>query len=354
MHKELRRIQGFSYYLFRTLTEQWKERLVFLLVLGGAVMNPLRALLVGLSRIPPAAMLFAIVGLAVLAALLINTEVTKHERDYQLRIKAMDADVNATGDVVYVVKDLQEGQTISSDALEVRKIQLRKVPPDAIGSASLAIGRIAKYGVASGQILSNRDLAAHAATVGFEARLRPGQRAVTFAVDTNSGVAGFIAPESRIDIMGIVGSGAETKVGAVLSNVEVIAIGQTYQKGPGTTGAVPVSSVTVAVGPKEAQKLIKAIAASKLYVSLRNEQDNRPLATVDITSLYGKPAGQATGFATPAEPRLQVPAPPVLSQQPAPADTPPVPSAAATHDIETWAGNKRDIVSLVSSNKPAR
>lgn len=310
-------------------------------------MNPLRALLMGLSRVPPAAMLLAIVGLALLAALVISTEMTKREQDYQLRIKAVSDEEKATGDVVYVVKDLQGGQTISSDALEVRKISLRRVPPDAVGSPSLAVGRIAKYGVAAGQILSTRDLAANAAPVGFEARLKPGQRAVTFAVDTNSGVAGFIAPESRIDIMGIVGSGAETKVGAILSNVEVIAIGQTYQKGPGNAGAVPVSSITVAVGPEDAQKLIKAMAASKLYVSLRNEQDHRPVATMDITALYG---GQATHASAAPQPLLVVPAPPAPSQPPL-AVAPPAPPAPATHDVETWSGSKRDVVSLLAGNK---
>ena len=311
-------------------------------------MNPLRALLVSLSRVPPPALLLGVVGLAVLATVQITAEIGKHERDYQLRIKAYDESEKATGTVVYAVKDVQEGQTISADLLAERKIQLRRIPEDAIASASLAVGRIAKYGVPSGQILSVRDLAPQAAQLGFEARLHAGQRAVTFAVDTNSGVAGFITPESRIDILGIVGNGGETKVGAILSNVEVIAIGQTYRKAPGTTNAVPVSSITVAVGPQEAEKLIKAIAASKLYVSLRSDKDRRPVATMDITTLYGKPAPQANDF--PAEPRFPVPAPPAFSQTtPAtPAVVQPEPAAPATHDVETWSGSKRDVVSLLS------
>jgi pilus assembly protein CpaB len=300
-------------------------------------------------------MLLGVVGLAVLATVLATAEMGKHERDYQLRIRAYDESEKATGTVVYVIKDVQEGQTISSDALEEKKIQLRRIPQDAIASAGLAVGRIAKYGVAQGQILSARDLAPPAAAAGFEARLKPGQRAVTFAVDTNSGVAGFITPESRIDIMGIVGAGGETKVGAILSDVEVIAIGQTYRKAPGTTNAVPVSSITVAVGPEQAQKLIKAIAASKIYVSLRSGADSKPVPTVDITALYGKPAGPASDFAP--EPRLQIPAAPVFSQarhDPAPAVAPPEQPAPDTHDIETWAGNKRDVVSLLAPNKPAK
>src|SRR5262249_139750 len=134
-----------------------------------------------------------------------------------------------------------------------------------------------------------------------------------------------------------------------LSDVEVMAIGQTYRKAPGTTSAVPVSSITVAVGPQETQKLIKAIAASKLYVSLRSDKDRRPVATMDITTLYGKPAPPANDIT--AEREFRVPAPPLFSQpkHAAPAVVQPEPVAPATHDIETWSGSKRDVVSLLSS-----
>ncbi len=58
-------------------------------------------------------------------------------------------------------------------------------------------------------------------------------RALTFGVDNNSGVAGFVNPDSRVDIIAMVGTGADTKAAPILSDVEVIAVGQLYQKSPG-------------------------------------------------------------------------------------------------------------------------
>ncbi len=112
-------------------------------------------------------------------------------------------------------------------------------------------------------------------------------RAVTFGVDNNSGVAGFVTPDSHVDVIAMVGAGADTKASAILSDVEIIAVGQLYQKSPGQSAAMPSSSVTVCVSPEDANKLIKAISASKLYLTLRNDKDHTPVATVDVTSMFG-------------------------------------------------------------------
>ncbi len=68
-----------------------------------------------------------------------------------------------TGIVVYAIKDIPEGYEISTEALEERELSYSKIPQDAITSASLAHGRNAKYGIASGQIVSQHDLAPQSA-----------------------------------------------------------------------------------------------------------------------------------------------------------------------------------------------
>jgi Flp pilus assembly protein CpaB len=64
-----------------------------------------------------------------------------------------------SGIVVYAIKDIPEGDEISTEALEERELSYSKIPMDAITSASLANGRNAQYGIASGQIISQHDLA---------------------------------------------------------------------------------------------------------------------------------------------------------------------------------------------------
>lgn len=66
-----------------------------------------------------------------------------------------------SGTVVYAIQDIPEGYEIKTDALEEREMPVSKIPMDAVTSASLADGRNAKYGIASGQIISMHDLAPH-------------------------------------------------------------------------------------------------------------------------------------------------------------------------------------------------
>jgi hypothetical protein len=63
------------------------------------------------------------------------------------------------GIVVIAKKDIQEGALIKIEAVEEKEILTDKIPQDAITSASLTENRIAKYGIQTGQIVSQHDLA---------------------------------------------------------------------------------------------------------------------------------------------------------------------------------------------------
>ncbi|HEY9786412.1 MAG TPA: Flp pilus assembly protein CpaB [Candidatus Obscuribacterales bacterium] len=312
-------------------------------------MNPLRSLFMSLSRIPPAAMLLLVVGLAAVVSYTITMTMDTNRKNYDLEIARLQERARAKGKVVFAVKDIPEGETITSDAIEERELEVGKIPQDALSSGVLAAGRVAKFGIASGAIISQHDLAPHSQLLSFESRLQPGMRAVTFAVDTNSGVAGFISPQSHVDILAMVGSGADTKASPILSDIEVIAVGQSYQRQPGTATATPVSSVTVAVSPDDTKRLIKAVAASKLYLALRNAKDHTPIATVDVTALFPKPpAGtNAVALLPPPSELGMPPLPPMTEQLPGPNVVQRAPEAVRpAHEVEYWAGGRRDVITI--------
>lgn len=312
-------------------------------------MNPMRSLFLSISRIPPAIMLLIIVGTASLVTLQVTSHVNGTKDKYDDEIAKLKNANSAKAKIVYVIKDVPEGTTIGMEALEERELEVSKIPVDSIPSASLAAGRSTKYGVVSGQILSQHDLAPQGAALGFESRLREGMRAVTFAVDNNSGVAGLLQPESHVDVLAMVGAGTDTKAAAILSDVEVIAVGQTYQRQPGSGAASPASSITVAVSPEDTQKLIKGVAASKLYLALRNDKDHSPIATVDVTALFPKSVKTGNEIAMLQPPNhLSLPEPPILMNdsvgisQGSSATAPPVP----LHEIDVWTAGKKDVISV--------
>ncbi len=317
-------------------------------------MNPLRALVLQLSRIPIALLLVIIVVIAGVIAMGVTGIISESQKSYDIRKAELEQKANAKGKVVYTVHDIAEGQPIPGDALEEREIEQSKIPQDAIISASLATGRIAKYGILAGQIVSQHDLAPQGISLGFESKLKEGMRAITFGVDNNTGVAGFITPDSHVDVIAMVGTAADTKASAILSDVEVIAVGTTYQKAPGQSAAMPSSSVTVCVSPDDASKLIKALSASKLYLTLRNDKDHTPVATVDVTSMFSGTPGGGGGKDDMASlpPPSSLPPPPLpggdvggLPGAMAPAAPPPPP----LHEIEIWSGTKKDVISVPSN-----
>lgn len=314
-------------------------------------MNPLRALFLTISRMPPALMLLVIVGLATTATLVVTDHLNSKDAEMRAKEKAMLDQLNKKGTIVVAAKDIPEGQTISIEALMEQQVEQSKIPQDAVSTTTLAAGRVAKYGITSGQIVSQHDLAPYTTSTNFEARLKPGMRAVTFAVDANTGVAGFVSPHSHVDIISMVGAGPDTKASAVLSDIEIIAVGQVYQKQSGDNAPTQASSVTVAVSTEDSQKLIKAVAASKLYLALRNGTDHTPVATVDVTSLFPRTAIAKNELSIPApSTRMELPMPPDMMQfqnggLPSEQSIASVPKPPL-HEIEYWSGNRRDVLSM--------
>jgi len=134
-----------------------------------------------------------------------------------------------------------------------------------------------------------------------------------------------------------------------LSDVQVVAVGQMYQKTPGGT-ATPTSSLTVAVSPSEAQKLVKAISASKIYVALRNASDHEPVATVDVTQMYKKENSKNLISSIDNLPAPSNLAPPPLPMTDIPMTAGPQSATTgfqpANHEVELWSGSKKDLLSV--------
>jgi pilus assembly protein CpaB len=157
-------------------------------------------------------------------------------------------------------------------------------------------------------------------------------------------VAGFVAPGSHCDIVGIAGNGRETKASPILSDVEVVAVGSVYQKSSGASGAVPASSVTVSLNPEDANKLIKAVTAGKLYLTLRSEKDHSPVAVTDVTNLFEKPPVPRSEVA--ALPPPSALPPPPLPGAPSRLSDPTPPPPPPLHEIELWSGSKKETLSV--------
>jgi len=175
-------------------------------------------------------------------------------------------------------------------------------------------------------VLENR-LAPKGAGAGLAATIPAGMRAVAVRVNDVVGVAGFVVPGMRVDIL-ISGTPPGVSTGTVsktlLQNIEVLSAGQNFQK-DAEGKPVQVQVVNLLVTPEQAEVLSLASSETRIQLVLRNPLDTETSKTAGtaLSSLYGgavKPPEPAAK-PRPVVARVKLPAP-VAVEPPKPA--PPV------------------------------
>ena len=164
--------------------------------------------------------------------------------------------------------------------------------------------------------------------------LDPGKRAVTVRVDDVRGVAGFIQPGDRVDVV-LIRTEAESKLkegysDVILQYAKVLAIDQITGERP--EQPTIAKAVTLEVSSEEAQKILLATNVGRLTLILRQpaEANAEPVHRVTENDLGGPPKP----VAPPPAPVVHVQAPPP------PPPAPPKPAPPRTKKIVIWHGMK--------------
>jgi len=137
-----------------------------------------------------------------------------------------------------------------------------------------------------------------------------GQRAVSVRVDDVIGVAGFVMPGTRVDVL--VTLPPEPQLDQklslsqiVLQNMLVLAVGQVVQQ-DAQGKPMTVSVITLLVSPKEAETLVLASNEGKIQLALRNTLDLADIRTSGATARTLLP-GQRSPADAVARPRTPAP-----------------------------------------------
>jgi pilus assembly protein CpaB len=116
--------------------------------------------------------------------------------------------------------------------------------------------------------------------------IQQGMKAVTVRVNDINGVAGFVLPGERVDVLLVRNLGAEAWSDVLLQNVKVLAIDQFADESSDKPALV--KAVTVEVATADAQKLTLAGAVGTLALALRSagvaeREDARRIAVEDLS-----------------------------------------------------------------------
>lgn len=157
------------------------------------------------------------------------------------------------------------------------------------------LGTVVRNGITAGQPVTQGSLVKPGDRGFLAAALGPGMRAVTVPVSARTGVAGFVFPGDRVDLVltQSVGSGdngpALNASETIIRNLRVLATDQRVnaENAEGKTEVIAFTTVTVEATPKLAEKIAVAQTIGTLSLSLRSIADNeaeleRSMAAGDI------------------------------------------------------------------------
>ena len=190
-------------------------------------------------------------------------------------------------------------------------------------------------GVVENEPLTESKLAPLEAGAGLPPTIPTGMRAMSVKVDEVIGVAGFVVPGTRVDLVVTVrpGGNEDPMSRAVVSNVLVLTAGTRYDQEQNVGKPLPSTVVTLAVTPDDVEKIALASSEGKISLALRNPLDVEPTQTsgIGVTALM---RGAAQPVAPPAPARRRV-APAPKPAAPAPVVVPP------PYTVETIRAAKR-------------
>ncbi|MFN3423748.1 MAG: Flp pilus assembly protein CpaB [Novosphingobium meiothermophilum] len=144
------------------------------------------------------------------------------------------------------------------------------------------LGTVVRNPITAGEPVTKGNLVAPGDRGFLAAALGPGMRAVTIPVSARTGVAGFVFPGDRIDLVltQTVKSGNESMSlkasETILKNLRVLATDQSTEQVmvEGKTQVRAFSTVTLEVTPKIAEKIAVAQTIGTISLSLRSLADN--------------------------------------------------------------------------------
>jgi pilus assembly protein CpaB len=204
------------------------------------------------------------------------------QKSYAAKNKTME-----TQQVVVAAADLAWGTSLSREHMRQSNFLKESLPPGYYTDPATLDGRVILYPLKAGEaILESRLAPATMKGGGVAAVISPGKRAMAVKVDKVVGVAGFIHPGHRVDILVTLAQTAKqstpiTKI--TLENILVLATGTDIEKTGKQEKPTQVDVITLEVTPEEGEKLALAATEGKLQLALRNAGDKEDVVTRGTT-----------------------------------------------------------------------
>src|SRR5688572_30472797 len=239
--------------------------------------------------------------------------------------------VNApTQPVVVAAADLQLGSELKKDDLVTLNFPVGQAPEGSFSQPNDIVGRGLIVPIVKNEPILNGKLAAKEAGAGLPPVIPEGMRAVSVRVNEVIGVAGYVLPGTRVDVVATASptdTRTDTTSKLILSNVQVLTAGTRMEQDQEKGKPMQVTVVTLLVNPEQSERLALASTEGKIQLALRNPLDQTSPETpgVKTAALVGVARAQAPKQVASSRPRSsKAPAAPMTMSQPVPEPMPTV------------------------------
>lgn len=247
--------------------------------------------------------------------------------------------------LVVASRDLEPGTIVKEEDLKMAA-WTGSLPPGSILKKASVLNRGVVSSIYQGELVTENRLAADGSGGGLAVTIPPGMRACAVKVNDVVGVAGFVTPGMRVDVL-ITGvpPGAPADSGpavkTLLQNIQVLSAGANFEKDK-QGKAQQVQVVNLLVNPHDAEVLSLASNEMHIQLVLRNPMDTALTvqAGTYMSELFGAPKVPAMIAKTPS------PAKAVRSPAPVPAPRPEPPSV-----IEVVNGSTHTLVKIQNAGE---
>jgi pilus assembly protein CpaB len=235
--------------------------------------------------------LFAVLAIAILA----GGSLAYGTYNFMQAPAAQAASMPTTA-VVVASADLQLGTALAKDDLQVIQFPEGAVPAGSFTQPSDIIGRGLIVPLVKNEPVLAAKLASKEAGAGLPPVIPEGMRAVSVRVNEVVGVAGYVLPGNRVDVLATASpteARSDTTSKVVLANVQVLTAGTRMEQGQDDNKPTQVTVVTLLVDPEQAERLALASTEGKIQLALRNPMDKGAPDTPGIRTsglMGGKPA----------------------------------------------------------------
>jgi pilus assembly protein CpaB len=212
--------------------------------------------------------------------------------------------------------DIPKGTTgksaVDDNMLVVKKVARDLLPDGARTNDTGLMGLVATTAISRGQFVVQTTFVAPSQVDGFSTSIKNGKEAISLSVDTTHGVAGFIQPNDKVNVLvslqveDRIGQAGSSKLTAFLiPGLKVLAVGTTTASTPaagstanGTTAttAAPVQQglITVEATPRQAEQITQAMANGQIMLTLNPPNFDAanfktPAEIVDAYNLFDQP-----------------------------------------------------------------